>query len=66
MPAPKLTKTSVTNALAAATEAGLKPSAMVVQGDGSIRLEFLHREFDNVANSEPTKDKSTPKKWGED
>lgn len=37
MSAPKLTQASVKNAIAV----GLTPTAMVVQPDGSLRLEFL-------------------------
>ena len=66
MAAPKLTKASVTNALAAVTSAGLTPTAMVIQADGSIRLEFLSEQLNNVANSEPSAPREkAPKKWGE-
>ncbi len=63
MPAPKLTQASVKNAIAAATAAGLSPSAMVVQRDGSIRLEFFPLDLGNPANVEPPISKSSPKKW---
>lgn len=62
MPAPKVTQASMKNALAAASAAGLTPSAMVIQSDGSMRFEFLSKEFEDVANSEPQE--KAPKKWG--
>lgn len=65
MPAPKLTQASVKNAIAAATAAGLTPTAMVIQADGSLRLEFLPQEFNNAANSESEVTEGTPKKWGQ-
>lgn len=63
MPAPKLTKASVANALAAA--AGLTPSAMTVQADGSIRLEFLSGELNTAANEATEPAAIKPKKWGQ-
>lgn len=65
MPAPKLTQASVKNAIAAATAAGLTPTAMVIQPDGSMRLEFLTDKLDNAANAEPKAKKKAPKKWGQ-
>jgi hypothetical protein len=65
MPAPKLTKASVANAIAAAAAAGLTPTAMVVQSDGSLRLEFFREEFNNAANARASNEVKTPKKWGD-
>jgi hypothetical protein len=63
MPAPKLTKASVANAIAAATAAGLTPTAMVIQPDGSMRLEFISEQLNNVAND--TQNEKAPRKFGE-
>lgn len=65
MTAPKLTQASVKNAIAAATAAGLTPTAMVIQADGSLRLEFPPQEFNNAANAEPSNYGKVPKKWGQ-
>ncbi len=65
MPAPKLTQASVNNAIAAAVADGLTPTAMVVQPDGSLRLEFFQNHLDKAANSEPSApSEKAPKKWG--
>ncbi len=63
MPAPKITQASVRNAIAAATAHGLSPSAIVVHGDGSVRLEFFAPKLDGAANSVKHPEQSLPKKW---
>jgi hypothetical protein len=63
MPAPKLTNASVKNALAAATAVGLTPSAMVIQPDGSMRIEFDTEQLEDVSKSKT--DAKAPKRWGE-
>jgi len=40
MPAARLTKASVRNAILGVTESGLQPSAMEFLADGSMRFEF--------------------------
>ena len=64
MPSAKLTKASVSNALPAAADAGLPITAMVVQPDGSLRLEFAaHGQTEN-ANINRKIGEKAPKKWG--
>ena len=62
MPAPKLTKASVSNVLSAAAEAGLEVSAIDVQNDVSLRLEFGVGELKDNTNVVPSE--KAPKKWG--
>ncbi|MCR8826284.1 hypothetical protein [Pseudosulfitobacter koreensis] len=62
MSAPKLTQASVKNAIAAAAD--LTPTALVVQPNGSLRLEFLPEQLNNATNSEPlAPNGQAPKKW---
>lgn len=63
MPAPKLTKSSVANALAAAATSGLTVSAVILHSDGSMRIEFLNSDLINAANTNPPL--HAPKKWGQ-
>lgn len=63
MPSPKLTKSSVANALAAAATSGLTVSAVILHSDGSMRIEFLNSDLINAANNNPPP--HAPKKWGQ-
>lgn len=63
MPAPKLTKASVSNAIDAAASSGLAVSAVLLQPDGSMRIEFFRPDFADTANANP--EPNMPKKWGQ-
>jgi hypothetical protein len=63
MPAPKLTTASISNALKAVALSGRPISAMTLQPDGSMRIEFFGPDTSDAANVNPAGD--TPKKWGQ-
>lgn len=63
MPAPKLTTASISNALKAVALSGRPISAMMLQPDGSMRIEFFHPDASDAANADPAPD--APKKWGQ-
>ncbi|MEI4235327.1 hypothetical protein [Roseovarius sp. D22-M7] len=50
MPAPKLTKAAVSNILSATADAGLEVSAIDVNTDGSLRIEFGAGKLKDNAN----------------
>jgi hypothetical protein len=60
MPAPKLTKSSIGNAIAALKEQGLTPSRVNMNTDGSFTIDV---SADTVTPPAVT---HGPKKWGED
>jgi len=59
MPAPKITKASINNAIAALKDQGFTPSRMNLNPDGSFSID-IHTE--SAPSLETT---NGPKKWGE-
>lgn len=60
MPAPRLTKASLSNALAALKAQGLTPSRVNLNPDGSFNIDIGEE-----LKPEPSQKPKRPKKWGE-
>ena len=61
MPAPKLSKSSLSNAIAALIEQGFAPSSMNLNPDGSFTIDI---EAATTSQDVPQTDSKGPKKWG--
>lgn len=60
MPAPKLTKSSLSNAIAALKEHGFTPSSIKCNSDGGFTIDI---EAASTSQDVPQSDASGPKKW---
>ncbi len=61
MPAPKLSKSSLSNALAALKEHGFAPSHIEFTSDGGFAIDI---ETPTTSQDVPKSDAAGPKKWG--
>jgi|AntRauTorcE11898_2_1112593.scaffolds.fasta_scaffold23000_2 hypothetical protein len=62
MPAPKLSKSSLSNAVAALKDQGFTPSSVNLKADGSFTIDIA---VSATSQDVPQTDKSGPKKWDE-
>jgi hypothetical protein len=62
MPAPKLSKSSLSNAVAALKDQGFTPSSVNLKADGSFTIDIA---VSATSQDVPQTDKSGLKKWDE-
>jgi hypothetical protein len=63
MPAPKLSKSSLSNAIAALKEQGFTPSSVNLNADGSFTIDIA---VSATSQEAPKRYKSEPRRWGEE
>lgn len=61
MPAPKLSKSSLSNAIAAVKDQGFTPSRINLNPDGSFTIDIAAA---STSQDVPKSDGAGPKKWG--